>query len=861
MVALGLLVTWPVVPGGPGHPGAPRPTSPAPHALLGPLASPSPTELGHRAPVPGTREEPASGVDPFDGYDHEPAPIGIADFGVSPHGPPYSYTTSAFLGLIDLGSFAVAAPSGVIYGPESTIELNLVLEFRQAGSLYQYWIQNFANYDTADRQPLFGDNVWNLSNSISELGDGGPTGNGSIYAGGDGEFYYAGAGSRPGNGATLPAGGELDLLANASTHDGLPAVTVAYRDGFGWRSYDLITFPFATGATGVAFLVNGSTMNGAGLFDDAELTLGGGSGSATTAKAANVSMALDRYNGHNFEAVPNAYNFGGDTSETISNVTTSLGSSSTNASLDDEVSTGSGAPAALYNASDRAVVDLTTDVPSATLEVGAGPGVPYSGGAANVTIAPGRFAFSLTNGTGPVAETVLSLAGGSVRSLALDAAPVFAVDFVASGFLNATAWNATLDGTTLGGTGGTRVFYAANGSYPYEVPSVPGYRSSAAAGNLSVNGTGATVDVDFAPVLYDVVLRESGLPEGTNWSVTAYQRTTASTGPTIALGLPNGSWAYRVGGVPGGLTAWPNGTGTLAVDGAGLLRTLTFYPFRLPVVVNATGLPAETAWGLVLGNDSVNGTGAMLWFLEPNGTYPFRVRAPDGWSASPPNGTLRVDGALVAIAVRFVPITYPVTFTASGLPEGARWAVVVEGTRATSTTSTLVLELPNGTYGFSIDAPVGYAVANASTFGPLLVDGAGADVALTFAPVPPSYGTVEGTVVPSNASLLVDGAPANLSDGAFDLRLPVGPHELELEENGYDPWTATINVAANSSIALGRIVLVPSVGSEPPGATAGTGAGASPLGVGTIVGIAVPLAVGALAALALLRRRRPRAPR
>ena len=43
-------------------------------------------------------------VNPYEIYKKEPAPMGIADFGIGPNGVPYSYNTTAFRGTIFLNN-------------------------------------------------------------------------------------------------------------------------------------------------------------------------------------------------------------------------------------------------------------------------------------------------------------------------------------------------------------------------------------------------------------------------------------------------------------------------------------------------------------------------------------------------------------------------------------------------------------------------------------------------------------------------------------------------------------------------------------------------------------------------------------
>ena len=106
---------------------------------------------------------------------------------------------------------------------------------------------------------------------------------------------------------------------------GQPQVTFEYNDGFGWQLYDRVTFPLVKHpSVDNGFLVSGLSYEPIGGFYDAELTMGGpGGGTNATIISSNVQMSLQFFNGHNYQQVYNAYNFGSDTAEGISNAVSS----------------------------------------------------------------------------------------------------------------------------------------------------------------------------------------------------------------------------------------------------------------------------------------------------------------------------------------------------------------------------------------------------------------------------------------------------------------------------------------------------------------------------------------------------------
>ncbi|EQD42569.1 thermopsin precursor, partial [mine drainage metagenome] len=122
------------------------------------------------AAPPPTSSPRSQAVNPFQGYQSEPAPVGIADFGLGPGMTPYRYNTSTFVGNVSiqrLGLNGTAPGNGLIglvngtvanstpvkavgdtFLPADvlgmTIQENIVLWFVDGGVPYEYWIQNVA---------------------------------------------------------------------------------------------------------------------------------------------------------------------------------------------------------------------------------------------------------------------------------------------------------------------------------------------------------------------------------------------------------------------------------------------------------------------------------------------------------------------------------------------------------------------------------------------------------------------------------------------------------------------------------------------------------------------------------------------
>ena len=161
------------------------------------------------------------------------------------------------------------------------------------------------------------------------------------------------------------------------------------------------------------------------------------------------------------------------------------------------------------------------------------------------------------------------------------------------------------------------------------------------------------------------------------------------------------------------------------------------------VTFTETGLPSGTTWWITIGDlppFSSNGNTASTKL--PNGVYTYNVSS-DNTTYVASNGGFTVNGAPVGVSVPFAPLTYSVTFNASGLPSGDLWYInvtAVSGLQHPSlsgsgATTTLTAQLSNGTYTFKVATnDKRYAPSYYSS--PLTVAGANTSAPnVTFTPV------------------------------------------------------------------------------------------------------------------------------
>jgi hypothetical protein len=277
---------------------------------------------------------------------------------------------------------------------------------------------------------------------------------------------------------------------------------------------------------------------------------------------------------------------------------------------------------------------------------------------------------------------------------------------------------------------------AANGTHQITIETVPGYRATLPGtggltnSSITVNGSSVLVPVHFSklgPPLprYPVTFEESGLPDGTGWSITTRNVTTVqngtittvnqteqtyrSTGSSLTLYETNGSYGYTALTVPG----WHahNASDGWTVSGAGGVVNVSFFQEFYPVVWNEAGLGANLTWTVDLNSDPLPNNGSWVTTHLLNGSYSFRIPDVTSFVPSLRSGTFTVQGSEVTFPFAFNTAKSEIAFTEVVAPTGA-WSVRFGDQGNNSTTgvsgSTLSFWAANGSYTYDVEGPPGY---------------------------------------------------------------------------------------------------------------------------------------------------------
>lgn len=282
------------------------------------------------------------------------------------------------------------------------------------------------------------------------------------------------------------------------------------------------------------------------------------------------------------------------------------------------------------------------------------------------------------------------------------------------------------------------------------------------------------------------------------------------------------------------------------------------YPLTQPwtartITFTESGLPAGTAWSVVVNATAVTGNGMTLVYAQPNAVatiYTYLIGTVPGFRASESSGSVAPGNGDAQVAVSFAPFQYTISFQASGLSAAANWSIAVGPISGGATGDLPVtFSLANGSYSFQVAPVAGYAVEPST--GPLVVDGNDQSITIAFDLVAFAV-TFEEIGLPAGASWSVDlaGSERSTAGGSLTFSEPNGSYSF----NVASPGGYVVHPASGAATVNGTttIYLAFASGTSSPFQ--------SPLGDALVAAI-VGLAILAIVAIALWRRdRRPPPP-
>lgn len=196
----------------------------------------------------------------------------------------------------------------------------------------------------------------------------------------------------------------------------------------------------------------------------------------------------------------------------------------------------------------------------------------------NATSSPGyEFIRWVGSGTGNYSgnrsNTSVTMGGPITEKAVFE--PLYSVTINETGLPTGTIWSVKVEGNKLNSNTTSISTYLTNGTYNYVLSTIPGYAANVRTGTFNVSGVTTNLTVGFHQVTYIISVYESGLPQGSTWTVVFSPTSNISADTSmISFTEPNGSFLFTVEG-SGGYTVSPSQV-SFNVTGTPLNINVTF---------------------------------------------------------------------------------------------------------------------------------------------------------------------------------------------------------------------------------------------------------------------------------------------
>ncbi|MEM0159836.1 MAG: hypothetical protein QW393_03715 [Candidatus Micrarchaeaceae archaeon] len=339
---------------------------------------------------------------------------------------------------------------------------------------------------------------------------------------------------------------------------------------------------------------------------------------------------------------------------------------------------------------------------------------PYSNTTLHFNETNGTYSFTVqTNDKeySPSPSSGSLIINGSAQTLSVPFTEVtYSVTFTETGLPSGTKWYVNItSGPSYSSTATTITLPEDNGTHSYTIATGDKiYDPSPYSGSFTINGAGASESITFNEITYPVTFTETGLPSGTKWYVNITGGNSySSTSTSLSFSAPNGTDSYTVATVNKIYYPTPSSS-SFTVSGSSLSETVSFSEITYSVTFTETGLPSGTTWYVNLtGIGSYSSATSSLTFKDPNGTYDYTLSDNNNaYAPSPSSGSFTINGANLGVSVTFRTVKYNVTFKETGLPAGASWFAILNGSKTISNKTSISFLEFNGTYSYAVETPV-----------------------------------------------------------------------------------------------------------------------------------------------------------
>ena len=364
-------------------------------------------------------------------------------------------------------------------------------------------------------------------------------------------------------------------------------------------------------------------------------------------------------------------------------------------------------------------------------------------------------------------------------------------------------------------------------------------------GSFKVNGSNLNIPVSFHLVTYEITFTENSLPPGTPWYVLLSGKRHNSTTNTIKFIEPNGSYAYAIetpiSDGSGTRYVASQSIGTVTVIGAetdvNVSYTAQYYLSVIAIPSYGGAVSPSSGWYDAGSNITIDATPNgnfefFLWFGTGNGSY-------SGFNNP---SSITINGPVKEWA--FFRELYKITFLERGLPPGTSWIVISNGHVYNTTNDSITLQLPNGSYEFTILTTNREYSVQGSALISLTVNGTDMEMSITFHLV--TYAitfTESGLPSGTSWSVTLNGVTETSTNSTITFHEPYGTYSYSISlPSGYKTSSSSGTIKTSQP---SLIIPITVSSTSPP---------SSPTGYLIYIIIAIVVIVAVIGAVLAMRR-------
>ena len=209
----------------------------------------------------------------------------------------------------------------------------------------------------------------------------------------------------------------------------------------------------------------------------------------------------------------------------------------------EDVTAGAGSIGQVYSSADISILNVSMPLNSGVLCVN-GTAHKFVNGSINLALAPGSYQIKIYSNSLLYKEFNVNLTAGEYSPMVISKS---LVTFTSTGLPQGTVWWVNLTGHSYSSSTSTISFYEQNGTYFYTLSTDnKNYAPSNPNGIFVVSGSAVSQNAVFAPVLYNLTIKENGLSSRISWSATSGSTTHTSNNTAMSFKEMNGTYTFSV---------------------------------------------------------------------------------------------------------------------------------------------------------------------------------------------------------------------------------------------------------------------------------------------------------------------------